>query len=168
VANVLGGGLGAEVLSALTGRARQALPFIISGVSQGLSANAIAQALTAGGMGMRRSRLLKIVQAARGNFATATIYRNTPAAEVPPSYIFFPSTTLMENPFAYILRVTERNTVTGLLGTRHITVSSPVALSNDQIEAYAEKIYAQSLYDYHATFESFDIDSVLVDPRYIP
>ena len=168
MANVIGEGLGAEVLAALTGGARTALPFIISGVSQGLSANAIASQLQAGGLGINRSNLLTLVKAVRGNFGTAAIYNRLNAPEIPPAYIFTPSATFMRNPFAYVLRVTEQSTLTNLYSTRFITISSPVALSNEQISEYAEEVYAQSESDYHASYVSHSVDSVLVDPRYIP
>lgn len=168
MAGLIAEGLGAEVLSALTGGARTALPFIISGVSQGLSANAILTQLQAGGMGINRSNLLTLVRAVRGNLGTAAVYNKLSAPEIPPSYIFTPSATFMRNPFAYVLKVTQQSNLTGLYGTRNITISSPNALSNEQIEEYAEEIFADSDSDYHATYVSSSIESVLVDPRYIP
>lgn len=168
MANLVAEGLGAEVLGALTGSARTALPFIISGVSQGLSANSILSALQAGGIGIRRANLLTLVNAYRGTFAAAELQRGVPPSAVPPASLFSPAATFMKNPFAYVLSVTQQNNITGAVGTRHITISSPTALSNDQIAEYAEEIMASAENDYHATYLSHSIDEVLVDPRYMP
>lgn len=160
--------LGAEVLGALSGSAREALPFIVHGVSRGLSANSIGAALQAGGMGIRRSNLLTLVRAIRGTMDTAAIYQGLAGDVIPPSYIFHPAATFMRNPFAYILRVVVSNNITGLMGTRNITVSSPTALSNDQIADYAEEILLAEASAYNETYISHSIDEVLVDPRFIP
>ena len=89
-------GLGAEVFGALTGGAREALPFIIGGVSQGLSANSIQSALQAGGIGIRRSNLLTLVNAYRGIFQVAQVQAGLPPEEILPSSIFLPSATFMK------------------------------------------------------------------------
>lgn len=168
MAGILSEALGADLFSTLTGGARTALPFIVSGVSQGLSANAISGLLQQGGMGINRQKLLTLVRTVRGNLGTAAIYNKLSAPEIPPSYIFTPSATFMRNPFAYVLRVTQRSTLTGLVGTRMITLSSPSALSNEQIADYAEDVFLQSESNYHAEYLTHTIEDVLVDPRYIP
>jgi len=168
MAGLIAEGLGAEVLAAVTGGATEALPFIIHGVSRGLTANAIGRALSLGGMGIRRGNLLTLVRAYRGTFESAQAQRAMPADAIPLPSLFFPSATFMKNPFAYVLRVTQQNNITGLLGTRHLTVSSPHALSNSQIAEYAEEIMAAAETDYHATYVSHTLEEILVDPRYLP
>lgn len=168
MANLIAEGLGAEVLGALVGGAREALPYIVHGVSAGLSANRIGQALAEAGLGIRRSNLLTLVRAYQGTFEAAGIQRGLPSNALPPSYIFFPSATFMKNPFAYILKATVQNNITGLVGTRSITVSSPTALTNEQIADYAENILVSAESDYHVSYLSHTIEEVLVDPRYLP
>jgi len=161
-------GLAPEIISILTGGAAAALPFIVHGVTAGLSANAIGEALQEAGLGVRRNSLLAAVRGVRESLTGAELVKGLGASELPDPSIFRGSYTFMQRPFAYVVQVFGTNATTGAEETRNITISSEEVLSNDDIEQYVGDILEASYSTYNLELDSYDVTQVLVDPRILP
>lgn len=161
-------GLPAEIVEILTGGAKQALPYIIHGVTQGMSANAIGEALQEAGLGVRRNSLLAAVRGVRDALSGAELTKGLGGGVLPDPSIFRGSLTFMQRPFAYVVRVFGSNALTGAEETRAITISSENVLSNDSIEQYVGDILEAGFASYQLELDSYDLEAVLVDPRVLP
>lgn len=161
-------GLAPEIVEILTGGAKAALPFIIHGVTQGLSANAIGEALSEAGLGVRRASLLAAVRGVRESLIGAEVQRGLRADVLPDPSLFRGSLTFMQRPFAYQVRVYGQNAMTGAEETRMITVSSESVLTNETLEQYVSDVLEASYNNYQLEMDSYDIEAVLVDPRILP
>lgn len=167
MANVLEG-LGAEIIDALTGGARTALPYIVHGTLAGLSANLIGSALEASGLGIRRSALLTLVRSIRGSVAAAQYQKGLSPDQFPDASLFQSAESFMRNTFAYIVEVSGTNVFTGQPEIQHITISTNTPLTNEGIEDYVNAIIERGINTYALTLDDFDVVQVLVDPRFLP
>lgn len=161
-------GLGAELIDALTGGARTALPYIVHGVLSGLSANLIGDALVQSGLGIRRSALLTIVRSIRSTVEGAEYQRGLKPNVIPSPELFQGAQTFMRRPFAYVVKVTGANTITGAPTTQFVTVSTSEVLNNESIAEYVEDILEAGVNAYALEMDDFEITQVLTDPRFLP
>lgn len=161
-------GLGAELISSLTGGARTALPYIVHGVLSGLSANLIGNALTQAGLGVRRSALLTIVRSIRSTVEGAEYQRGLQPDILPAPQLFQGAQTFMRRPFAYVVKVTGTNIKTGAPATQYITISTSDVLSNESIAEYVSDIIDEGVDTYALEMDDFEITQVLTDPRFLP
>jgi hypothetical protein len=125
--------MSASLFSNLTKGALQALPAITGFVNQGgMSNSAILSAVRAAGFGIRTQVGLDIINALQGNMTAARSIRLTNSSTpLNPANYGTAIGNLLRN-FSYAVKIT------GETGNRFVTVSSNVALSQDQILATAE------------------------------
>lgn len=161
-------GLAPEVIEILTGGAKAALPYIIHGVTAGLSANKIGEALQEAGLGIRRASLLAAVRGVREAIVGGEIQEGLKAEELPPPGVFRGSLTFMQRNYAYIVEVHGTNATTGAQDIRHITISSDQILSAASLEEYVGDVLEAGFGSYQLEMDSFDVTQVLVDPRILP
>lgn len=161
-------GLGSELITSLAESAGLRLPYIIHGVHAGLSANQIQKGLTAAGIGMRRSPLLSLIKGVRNSVLGAEYQRGLKFNELPSPTAFTGSQGFLKHRYAYVVRVHGRNPITGERGSQHITISTPTVLTNTSIERYVGDIMDAGFTDYHLAMDGYSLESVLVDPRFLP
>lgn len=161
-------GLAPEVIEVLTGGAKAALPYIIHGVTAGLSANRIGEALQEAGLGIRRASLLAAVRGVREAIVGGEIMEGLKAEELPPPGVFQGSLTFMQRNYAYIVEVHGVNATTGAAEVRHITVSTDSILSGAALEEYVGDVLEAGFNSYQMEMDSYDVTQVLVDPRILP
>lgn len=116
-----------------TPRRRAAIPFVLHGISAGLSGNAILGHLVSGGMGIRRQEGLRAIRLLR---SVATPPPGTPRVglgEVPEAELFKWSAFPTRRLFTYHAQVVGEHPVTGQIVSEWVSISSDVALSNDAI-----------------------------------
>lgn len=119
-------------------------------------------------MGVRRSALLAAVRSVRDSLVGAEYVKGLTAEELPDPSRFGVSSTFMKRPFAYVVKVQGENQLTGQLESRNITVSSENVLDTISIEEYVGDILEASFNTYQLAMDSYDIEQVLVDPRFVP
>ena len=161
-------GLAPEIIEILTGGAKEALPYIIHGVTAGLSANAIGEALQEAGLGVRRSSLLAAVRGVRESLTGAELVKGLTADELPDPSLFRGAYTFMSRPFAYVVQVFGTNATTGAEEIRNITVSSESVLTGESLDEYVGDILEAGFGSYQLELDSYDVTQVLVDPRFLP
>lgn len=162
------GSLALEAISALTGGASEALPYIVHGVQAGLSANAIGEALTNAGMGIRRTNLLTLVRNIRGGIAGAAYQRGLSADEFPNPEFFTGAESFLSKRYAYVVTVTGENVLTGATQTQGITISTDNVLTNEELDTAVADAMEAGVQTYQMSLDTYDLERVLVDPRFLP
>lgn len=119
-----------------TGGTLNRLPFVLHGVSEGLSGNAILKALIGGGMGMRRQDFYRLVGVARAYAETAPSVASLPAAGSIAD-VAVPRPSRMPGRFISNTFLAVQNTETGFFEPRWVTVTSQDALTRDEVELLA-------------------------------
>lgn len=157
--------LAAEILGATASRSiRLATPFILHGLSAGLSANSILSSLTAGGLGVRRQTGLRLISALRQNYGYPSYLRGSKAGLYPPPSAFRPAAYPTKSRYTYVFRVTGRDILTGLSGTRFISISSNGALTSEDARGRAEDAIFAGLEAYALEPSETTLENVLVSP----
>lgn len=128
------------LLSLFNPAARLAYPHILSGVSRGLSANAISLALKTAGIGIRRQALLDIVRAVKGVESSRPVLRALKRTARPNTARLPPAAHEILRDFSYTVKVTGTDAASNYV-ERHITISTNnTALTRDQIEEAAMQL----------------------------
>lgn len=162
------GSLSAEAIGALTGGAAEALPYIVQGVDIGLSANLTQQALTAAGMGIRRANLLTLIRGIKAGGAGAAYQKSLSPNDLPNPQFFTGAESFLSRKYAYIVTVTGHDVFTGMTQQQQITISTDNVLTNTELDGAVADSMEAGIATYQMTLDTYDLERVLVDPRFLP
>ena len=127
-------GLGLRGAAAL----RRVLPFIRSGVNQGLSGRAITRVLQDAGLGIARSTVSSAMRSLLAEtLAGQSIELQSPTSFINPE-ILPPALTKLARKYSFTIRITGTSEQTGFLESRFITVSTDRIMTPEELEAFAE------------------------------
>lgn len=158
----------AEFITSLTPSARMAIPFINQGVSAGLSANAILSALSDAGIGVARGLGLSLVRMSRASFNSGRLQQSLQGNLLPDIPDFTAAEYFTEKRYTYTIKHQVLYEDTGVVGEEFMSISSDTLLTNNQLADTVDNIMLTSAADYNFTILTSTVDSVLVDPRYLP
>lgn len=128
------------LLSLIPGPARAALPFIQTGVGNGLSVDRIHAILGLAGIPISRSVLTSAIDYFHGEI-TAGRYIEALAGNVLPNPDFLqPALGLIRRQYSYIIRITGYDSATKRRLVTHTTVSSERLLSKAQVQEEARDL----------------------------
>lgn len=150
---------GDPLAALVTPAVRLALPFITSGITQGLSANRILGALTDAGIGIRRADGLKVISALKTPFGYPGWIPSVKAADYPGADLFRVAAYPTSKNYTYTYEITGVNASTGETEVQHVSIVSDTLLTNDAAEALAAELgmsgnSGNALEDVAATLES--------------
>lgn len=159
------GSLAGDILSAYSSKAvRLATPYIIHGLSAGLSGNAILRSLQRGGLGIRRSTGQSLIRALRGPVGGALRpIPGTPADWLSAerySFAAYPTRRMM----TYVIRVTGVNPYTGGPGEQWINISTDTALTEEQVNLHVAAVMDAGLQNYQLEYEGHSVEKVTISP----
>lgn len=125
-------------LSSLPQSSRIAYPIVQRGVAEGLSSRRIADALSQGGVGIRRQSLLDMMRLERGIQATGALFQHISKDFAPaPDRLPF-ALHPISNAFSYVVKVGGSLIATGQRFEGYVTVTSDKSLAPGLIESAAE------------------------------
>lgn len=151
-------------LSSLPSTSRMAYPIVQRGVAEGLSSRRIADALQAGGIGIRRQTLLDMMRLERGIQSTGALFQHLGRDFVPsPNRLPFALHGL-SNAFSYVVKVSGSLLATGQRFEGFVTVTSDRSLSRQDIEAAAEEATTRKGTEYEMEVEETTIMRGVRDP----
>lgn len=159
---------GVNPASVLTSSIRKAFPYILGGVTQGLSANRIQSMLTSVDLGVRRSNLLTVIGLLRTSYGFPSTLRGVDAERFPGADLFRFGYLGQESNFNHVIKFLTRSSVTGEEFTNHLTVTSDTLLSNEQLQTAVDELSLQSQYGVADTLVAWDSVKVWVSPTYEP
>lgn len=125
------------ILEEITRPSRAALGIVRRGVLEGLSANRIQDALTAGGLGIRRTTLLALIRELKGAEEAAGRLRFTRLDRLPDPSRLPEAITRLRRTYSFDVMLRGHNTLTGAEETRWVTVSLDELRSRRDIEDIA-------------------------------
>jgi hypothetical protein len=125
------------LLDTLSAIARQAFPFIVRGVREGLSSNAIGRLLSESGFGIRRQTLLDLVRAQKGVQTAGAALRFLRQNAIPNPNRLPEALTTIRRAFSFTVEVRGRSLETDERVTQHVTVTTDRLLTRREIEELA-------------------------------
>jgi hypothetical protein len=143
---------------------RTAFPYIYSGVSQGLSANAIQKALSAAGLGVRRENLLTVVGMLRTQYGFPSWIQGKLVGQYPAADLFRFGYLGQEKAYSHVVKFVTMDSLTGHTNTNYLTVTSDTLLSNEDLGAAVDTMSLQEQYGKADTLVEWDTARVWVSP----
>lgn len=144
----------------LSPKARQALPYIESGLARGLSGNAIQRELSLAGIGLRRTDLQEAIRGLRGaELAADRLKFVRPDRRVDPSRLA-PAITRQLREYSFRVRIEGVNAVTGETERRYVNVSTDRLLTAEDIDSIAASYVIQDAEDLPSASPGFEVESV--------
>lgn len=154
-----------DILSAYASKqVRLATPYIIHGLSAGLSGNAILRSLQRGGLGIRRSTGQGLIRALRGNVgASLRPIPGTPADWLSAeqySFAAYPTRRMM----TYVVHIQGENSFSGGFAEQWINISTDTALTEEQISIHAQSVMDGNQQNYPIVNAQVAVEKVLISP----
>lgn len=159
------GDIASEILGAYASKTiRTATPFIVHGVSAGLSANSILSSLQAGGLGVRRSTGLNMIRNLRKQYGAPGLVKGVKPGLFPEPERYGIAAYPTKRKFTYVMKVTGYNPVTGLSDVQHVNVVSDDTLTLAELEETAIDLTSEGQSAGTLFPESAMVEKVLVSP----
>lgn len=122
------------LLATMSKAARTAWPFIQRGIGDGMSANAIGEALSDAGVGIRRQDLLALAREARGAALLRSDLERLPRDLLLSEARVREAVTKIVAPYGYTVEVEVLNERTGGVELRQLTAHSNELRAFEQVE----------------------------------
>ena len=151
----------ASLTLSLSASARRALPFIERSVRTGVSSTALQSALSARGMGVRRTDLLDAIRHVRGVERRSNALASVRKDRKPdPTRIAIARTNIRRS-FSFVVRVRGFDMVSGELTERFVTITSDKVLSRQEIEDAAQDMFEEGVSNYPMDIQNVTLQKAL-------
>lgn len=136
--------------------------FILKGITQGLSGNAIQKALTANGLGVRRTDLLSRIAQLSNVPQRASVLRFVPNGAYPGQDLFTVGGSYQTKPYLYTVRMDVVDNVTGERRTMWRQISSSDVLTPGEAKEAAEDNISTADSNHDVTVDTQALETVFV------
>ena len=176
ISDLLGAALGearplsaaAEFISSLSPGLRAATPFISAGVHARLSTSSIINTLRSSGFKFSNASGRKLVQYARNSLQAGQYVRNLKPNVLPDPTRINASQYFLKSRYVYTVKLNVLLNETGAASVEYVNISTDSLMTHDQLAERVDYVLQNSVTDYNMRLMSAEVDTLLVDPRFLP
>lgn len=140
--------------------------FILSGLRQGLSGNAIQKALTANGLGVRRADLQGRIRELTSAVRNASVLKYVNKSSYPTTALYTKGGSYQSKQYLYSVRIELTDPETGETSIRYQNISSAKELTIGEAEDVATQNLLKNNPDYEKQITNAYVETLFQQPSY--